>query len=443
MTAPRPGLIERIAEKLHLIAKLEPGVAEPLDRLTPPGTLQDYPPPEQWDDWIEYEAGSWPRRDPRRYTIVPTACFNCESGCGLLAYVDKSSLQVRKFEGNPHHPGSRGRLCAKGPATINQIKDSDRILHPLKRAGARGDGKWERVSWEEVLDDLAGRIRKVLEEDRRTEVVYHVGRPGHEGFIEQILQSWGVDGYNTHTNVCSAGARLGYAIWHGFDRPSPDHANAQFILLISAHLESGHYFNPHAQRIIEGMMGGAQLAVMDPRLSNTASMADYWLPTQPGSEAAVLLAMVKILLDEDLYNASFVRQWVNWETYLQEVHPAREATFENFILALRETYRDFTPEMAERESGVPRETIVQVAHQVGAGLRLTTGAALPAATWEDGPSHDVFTSSMSSPAVWAPREGLRPAAGVSSSQRRSTHLRRGNSGTSSSYPENTLWRIMK
>ena len=366
MTASRPGLIERIAEKLHLVARLEPEVGEPLDRLTPPGQLQNYPPPEQWDDWIEYEATSWPKRDPRHYAIVPTACFNCESGCGMLAYIDKSDLSVRKFEGNPYHPGSRGRLCAKGPATINQINDSDRILYPLKRTGARGDGKWERVSWEEVLDDLAGRIRKVLEEDRRTEVVYHVGRPGHEGYIERVLQSWGVDGYNTHTNICSAGARFGYAMWHGFDRPSPDHAHAQFILLISAHLESGHYFNPHAQRIIEGMMGGAQLAVMDPRLSNTASMADYWLPTSPGSEAAVLLAMAKILLDEDLYNASFLRQWVNWETYLQEVHPGQEATFENFILALQETYRDFTPEMAEQESGVPRETIVQVAHQIGA-----------------------------------------------------------------------------
>ena len=64
--------------------------------------------------------------------------------------------------------------------------------------------------------------------------------------------------------------------------PSPDHANAKFILLISAHLESGHYFNPHAQRIIEAKMKGAKLATMDPRLSNTASMSDYWLPTYPG-----------------------------------------------------------------------------------------------------------------------------------------------------------------
>ena len=68
--------------------------------------------------------------------LVPTTCFNCESACGLLAYVDPGTLTVRKFEGNPEHPGSRGRNCAKGPATINQVTDPDRVLYPLRRAGA-------------------------------------------------------------------------------------------------------------------------------------------------------------------------------------------------------------------------------------------------------------------------------------------------------------------
>ena len=81
--------------------------------------------------------------------------------------------------------------------------------------------------------------------------MYHVGRPGHERYMERVLRAWGIDGHNSHTNICSAGARLGYALWSGWDRPSPDHTNARFMLLLSAHLESGHYFNPHAQRIIE------------------------------------------------------------------------------------------------------------------------------------------------------------------------------------------------
>jgi anaerobic selenocysteine-containing dehydrogenase len=132
------------------------------------------------------------------------------------------------------------------------------------------------------LDDIAGRISKAIREGRNNEIAYHVGRPGHEGYMDRVLQSWNVDGHNSHTNICSSGARFGYNIWYGYDRPSPDHANAKFILLISAHLESGHYFNPHAQRIIEGKMKGAKLATMDPRLSNTASMSDYWMPTYPG-----------------------------------------------------------------------------------------------------------------------------------------------------------------
>jgi anaerobic selenocysteine-containing dehydrogenase len=280
----KPSFIESIAEKLGLIENLHADVPETLPRISELGELTNYPPPEMWDDWTEYEPTSGNRRETKNYMIVPTTCFNCEAGCGLLSYIEKDSLKIRKFEGNPYHPGSRGRNCAKGPATINQINDVERILYPMKRVGARGEGKWERVSWDEALNDIAARIRKALNEDARNEVVYHVGRPGHEGFIDRILQSWGVDGHNSHTNICSAGARFGYAIWDGFDRPSPDHANAQFILLISSHLEAGHYFNPHAQRIIEGLMNGAKLAVMDPRLSNTASMADYWMPTHPAAK---------------------------------------------------------------------------------------------------------------------------------------------------------------
>ena len=107
--------------------------------------------------------------------------------------------------------------------------------------------------------------------------------------------------HNSHTNICSSGARAGYAFWMGFDRPSPDHATANVILLISSHLETGHYFNPHAQRIVEGQMAGAKLIVFDTRLSNTASRADTWIAPWPGSEAAILLAIANhLIVDEPL-----------------------------------------------------------------------------------------------------------------------------------------------
>lgn len=347
-------------------------VTQPWDPKETSG-LRSYPPPERWDDWEELDPKAWPERVSRRYSIVPTICFNCEAACGLLAYVDKETLRIRKLEGNPMHPGSRGRNCAKGPATVTQVYDPDRILYPLKRVGERGAGQWVRTTWDEVLDTFAGRIRSALLEERHNEIMYHVGRPGEDGYMEKVLQSWGVDGHNSHTNVCSAGARFGYGAWMGIDRPSPDHSNARFILLISSHLETGHYFNPHAQRIIEGKMKGATLAVMDPRLSNTASMADEWMPTWPGSEPAVLLAMAKVILDEGLEDREFIRRWVNWETYLRNERPDLPLTVESFIVALQDLYARFTPEFAAQESGVEAEQIVRLARQIGeAGSRLAT-----------------------------------------------------------------------
>ncbi len=275
------------------------------DFIRPGSRLATCPPVEQWDDATEFDPQAWPRRVERHVMRVPTICFNCESACGLLAVLDRATGEVLRFEGNPRHPGSRGRMCAKGPAVLQQVRDADRVLHPMRRVGPRGGGGWERVGWDTVLADLGGRIRKAIGEGRGEEVMYHVGRPGYDAIMERTLQAWGIDGHNSHTNICSAAARLGYVLWHHADRPSPDHANARYILLLSAHLESGHYFNPHAQRIMEAKAAGARMAVMDPRLSNTASMADDWLPTRPGTETAVLLAMARIILEEKRFDAAF------------------------------------------------------------------------------------------------------------------------------------------
>jgi anaerobic selenocysteine-containing dehydrogenase len=337
--------------------------------------LAAFPPKERWNDWVELDSRSWPERVEKRYTLVPTTCFNCESACGLLAYVDKDTLQVRKFEGNPEHPGSRGRNCAKGPATINQVVDPDRILRPLKRAGERGEGRWLEVSWDEALDDIAGRVRSAIEEDRKREVMYHVGRPGEDGFTERVMASWGLDGHNSHTNICSSGARTGYALWMGFDRPSPDHANADVMLLVSSHLEAGHYFNPHAQRVIEGKKNGAKLVVFDTRLSNTATHADWWVSPYPGSEAAILLAIARHLIVTRRYDRDFVERWWNWQEYLEaEKGVAPDAArFEAFQEALEEEYGRYTFDFASHESGVPADTIAEIAEAVaGAGSRLST-----------------------------------------------------------------------
>jgi anaerobic selenocysteine-containing dehydrogenase len=346
-----------------------------------PGRLASYPPFEKWEDWTENDAKSWPKRVERHYSLVPTTCFNCEAACGLLAYVDKQTGEIKKLEGNPLHPGSRGRNCAKGPATVNQIHDPERILYPLKRVGARGEGHWHRTTWDEVLETFAARIRLALTENRRNEVIYHVGRPGHDGYMDRVLQAWGVDGHNSHTNICSSSARVGYAVWQGADRPSPDYANARFILLLSSHLETGHYFNPHAQRIVEGKMAGAKLAVVDPRLSNTASRADYWLSPWPGTEAALLLAMASVILRDGSFDREFVRRWVNWEEFLRAERPSLSSSFDNFINTIIEIYSEFTPEFAENECGVRADTVIEVAREIAAA-----GTAFSSHVWRSAAS---------------------------------------------------------
>ena len=302
--------------------------------------LSAFPPKERWDDWVELESTKWPDKVERRYMLVPTTCFNCESACGLLAYVDKETLEVKKFEGNPEHPGSRGRNCGKGPATLNQIQDPERILHPLKRVGERGQGKWEKVSWDEALDELALRLRTAIIEDRKNEIMYHVGRPGEDGFANRVLAAWGVDGHNSHTNICSSSARVGFQLWVGSDRPSPDFSNAEVIFLISSHLEAGHYFNPHAQRIIEARERGAKVIVFDTRLSNTATHADHYISPYPGSEAAINLAIANYLIQNELYDRDFVRTWWNWEEYMQTCHPEETPAFDRFCKILKELYSD-------------------------------------------------------------------------------------------------------
>src|ERR1044072_7867701 len=174
----------------------------------------------------------------------------------------------------------------------------------------------------------------------------------------------------------------------GLDRPSPDHANAKVILLISARLESGHYFSPHAQRVIDGKANGAKLIVFDTRLSHTATHADYWVAPYPGSEGAMLLAIANYLIQNNLYNREFVRRWWNWEEFLEQLpvvsgqwsgtdrQDQNEAsnltsqvgkgrspppTFEEFEEQLKHLYAEYTFDFAAAESGVDAKTIEEIA----------------------------------------------------------------------------------
>ena len=126
-------------------------------RAEPPATAASTRPPTQWDDWVEWDAeGLAGRRSRTLHARARRSASTANRPAACSPTSTRTTWQIRKFEGNPLHPGSRGRNCAKGPATLNQINDPERILYPLKRVGKRGEGKWERVTWEEALDDIGG-----------------------------------------------------------------------------------------------------------------------------------------------------------------------------------------------------------------------------------------------------------------------------------------------
>ena len=328
--------------------------------------LANNPPHDQWHDWTELDAKAWPDRVERHYTLVPTTCFNCEAACGLTAYVDRDTGEITKFEGNPEHPASRGRNCAKGPATLNQVHDPERVLHPLKRAGERGAGSWERVTWDQALDEIGARIRRAFEEGRRNEVMYHVGRPGEDGYTDRVLKAWNVDGHNSHTNICSSNARIGYQSWMGHDRPSSDFANAEVIFLISSHLEAGHYFNPHAQRIMEAKAKGATVICVDPAAVEHRRQGRLLVGAVAGHRAGDA-AGDRPPADRSTArgSASSCAAGSTGRRSSPRSDPTCRSVFESVEQALLDHYAEFTIERAERVCGVAGDTLRTIAGIIG------------------------------------------------------------------------------
>jgi anaerobic selenocysteine-containing dehydrogenase len=384
-----------------------PAVAE--TKFTPtPKTLAFYPPFSEWDSFTELSGEDWKRGGTGRngvwsaenptgikaieYMLVPAVCSNCEAACGITAWVDigdyKASkdprdLRVRKHMGNPLHPASRGRNCAKGYAVQSQMYDPDRIPFPLKRApgSKRGEGKWVRTTWDEAMETIGKKMHDTLksgDELSKKEIMYHVGRPNESGFGHRVLYTMGVDGHNSHSNVCSAGARQGLSQWFGDDRPSPDWANSKLIFLQSSHAaDAGHFFQQHAGFIADARKKGAKLVVMDPRMSNSAGMADLWVPIWPGTEAALYLYLVNRIVNEidpkrhkSYIDHDAIKDWMNWDVLLKDKEylnymvaqgyipqaPAGE-TYEDFISLLQEMYKPYTLEFAAKECRVDPKSL--------------------------------------------------------------------------------------
>ncbi len=353
-----------------------------------PDSLSFYPPQDQWESFAELSGSDWKRGGIDRhgvqsddnpdgievhdYAIVPTACSNCEASCGLTAWIDKKTFTVKKYMGNPLHPASRGRNCAKGYATQSQMYDPDRIAFPLKRApgSARGEGKWIRTTWNEAMTTIGkkmGDTLRVGDELSKKSVMFHVGRPNENGFTGKVWHTLGSDAFDSHTNICSSGGRTPTIQWANDDRTSPDWANAKLVFLNSSHAaDAGHYFQQSASFIADARKKGAKLVVMDPRMSNSAGMADLWIAAWPGTEPALYLYLTNRILQENKVDKKFVKKWLNWEVFLDNKNYLQYMVdkeyiskmpegddFDTFLEVLKELYSPYTLEYTAKETHVP------------------------------------------------------------------------------------------
>ena len=289
---------------------------------------------------------NWPDRTKYKGAKkVPGMCQLCSTVCGIVGYVKED--RVIKIEGNPNDPNSRGHLCARGQAGLNHLYHPERLLFPMKRVGKRGEGKWKRISWDDALDEIATKLRKVRESGNPEEFAFHQGRQRSKDALKRFLDAYGTKTQLSHRALCSGNRRaanLTY-LWES-DWDLNDVEHSKYILNFGSNAFEAHQGHvPFASRIQNGRFkNGAKLVTFDVRLSNTAGASDEWFAPFPGTDGAVALAMSHVILAEGLHDEAFLRDWTNVS-----------------VGELREQLEMYTPDWAEGVSGVPADAIRRIA----------------------------------------------------------------------------------
>ena len=287
--------------------------------------------------------------------IVHAACpHDCPDTCAMLVTVDDQGRAI-KLRGDPEHPTTAGVLCTKVAHYLERVYSPDRLRYPMKRVGAKGEGRFERISWDEALDTIARRFGEISAVDPRAILPYsYAGTMGYvqggsmdrrffhrlgASFLERtICSSAGGAGYTT-----SVGAML------GMDAEAFAHAN--LILIWGANPVAS---NLHLWRILQqAQRRGARLVCIDPLRTETAEKCDSHLAPMPGTDGALALAMMQVLIAEDLLDRDYIDKYT--------------LGFE----ALAERVAGWTPERAALETGLPAADI--------RALALAYGSVRPAA----------------------------------------------------------------
>ncbi len=279
---------------------------------------------------------------------VPTFCEMCFWRCAGIATVRDGKLW--KFEGNPVDPQSRGRLCPRGTAAIGSHYDPDRLQKPLIRRGERGKEQWTAVTWDEAFVYIAERMQKIKAEYGAESIASFNHGIGAR-FFQHVLKSYGCTNFAGPSFAQCRGPRdVGFSLTFGSGLGSPeptDIENTGCLVLIGSHLGENMH-NSQVQEFARAVERRIPIIVVDPRFSVAASKAKHWLPIKPGTDMALLLAWMNVLVTENRYDRAFVEKHGHG--------------FDKFAAEIRQ----YTPEWAAAETGIDAALIRTTAREFSA-----------------------------------------------------------------------------
>ncbi|MFN8485314.1 MAG: molybdopterin-dependent oxidoreductase [Anaerolineae bacterium] len=288
----------------------------------------------------------WYKQAPIQTTY--NYCDMCPWRCGIV--VQSVNGRVVKIDGNPKDPKSRGMLCGRGQAGVSFTYDPDRLTQPMIRTGERGAGQFRKVSWAEALDYTAEKLKTIKDEYGPEGVAFFGHTSGDFWFTDYLPQAWGSpNAAKPSMSLCTSpreeAALLTFGRSIGNHEPV-DWDAARCIVLIGTHIGEDSR-NTMMQDFANARGRGARVIVVDPRFSSAGMKADTWLPIKPGTDIALLLAWMNVLIGEGLYDRDFVARWT--------------VGFDQLAAHVKE----FTPEWAAPITDLPADQIRAAARAFG------------------------------------------------------------------------------
>ncbi|MFN8060227.1 MAG: molybdopterin-dependent oxidoreductase [Vicinamibacterales bacterium] len=310
---------------------------------------------------------------------VNGACgHDCPDTCGWT--VDVRDGEAVRLAGNPSHPFSRGTLCAKVSHYLERVYHPDRVLHPLKRVGRKGEGRFERVSWDDALADIARRWRTVADESG-AEAILPYSSAGVQGLIQQAsidMRLFGSMGCSRlEQGICGAVATAGLAatIGTGSGIDPEDIVHSRYVVLWGTNtiVTNLHYW-PFVR---EAQRRGAKVVVVDPVRTRTAEAADWHLAVAPGADATLALAMMHVMVRDGLVDLEYVQAHaVGYDSLVERVQAYAPATVAGAVGLTVEEIERFAREYATTQPSLLRPLIGLEHHRNGA-MQFRTIACLP------------------------------------------------------------------